>query len=131
MGTYDTYAGVQLKIGPCILNDYEIGEEVPIDDGIYYAANDGFIVIHDGVLIMCTEYITDKYGNELLPNKLIDNNPIVTALEEVKELYGELGLMGYLDDHPDEDKIIDELVEDELIFFSDLDGEDFMEEVDV
>lgn len=125
MGTFDTYAGVELKIGPCILSHYEIGDEVPIDDGIYYSPNDGFIAVNDGVLIMHTEFITDKWGGEILPDRLLNNNPIISAVEEVKELYGELGLAGYIDDHPDEDKI---MKDNELIVFTDLDGEDFMEE---
>ncbi len=109
MGMYDTYDGMQMKVGPRILSTYEIGDEVPIDDGIYYSPNEGFIVIHDGTLIMSPEFLTDKWGNELLANMLVDNNPVKKAVDELVDIYTE---------------------DTELTVFTDLDSEDFMEEID-
>lgn len=106
MGTYDIYAGVQLKVGPCIMKDYEVGDEVPINDGIYYSPYDGYIVVKDGVLIMQEEFITDKWGNEIMPENMLNNNPTKDVLEHYKN-------------------------DPELTVFTDLDGEDFMEEIDV
>jgi hypothetical protein len=106
MGTYDIYAGVQLKVGPCIQIDYEIGDEVPINDGIYYSPYDGYIVVKDGVLIMQEEFITDKWGNEIMPENMLNNNPTKDILERYKN-------------------------DPELTVFTDLDGEEFMEEIDV
>lgn len=54
MGTFDTYKygnlEVQLKVGPCILSNYEIGDSVEIPDGIYHGNGDGIVIILFGKL---------------------------------------------------------------------------------
>ena len=50
MGAYNSYAGVQLKIGDVQGIEFEIGEDVNIEDGIYLGY-EGAVVVFDGKLI--------------------------------------------------------------------------------
>lgn len=81
MGVYDTYGNIQLKVGPCGLNEYRIGNKVPIDDGIYIAYG-GAIVVKDGKLVAEFQKVYDKWGHPLDMSSVLDcNNAVVQALK--------------------------------------------------
>jgi len=66
MGLFDTYAGVQLKIGDVCLRSFRVGHAVPIPDGIYLA-REGIVVIKEGKLLASFEgddIIFDKWGGK-------------------------------------------------------------------
>lgn len=85
MGVYDCYGkdGVQLKIGPCELKQYNEGDKVDITDGIYIA-NEGVVIIHDGKLLATYEILYDKYGGILEP-KGVWENPLIKIVKETVE----------------------------------------------
>lgn len=83
MGVYDEYAGIQLKVGPCVLAQYVIGDEVEIPDGVY-AGHEGLVVIVDGVFVAEFEHLTTKWGDIVdMPSLLDSYSPILQALKEV------------------------------------------------
>ena len=51
MQTFDTYGNVLLKIGPCNFCIFQVGDQVPLPDGIYCGA-EGFVVVKSGIFIM-------------------------------------------------------------------------------
>lgn len=56
---YDTYGDqIQLKSGPCEYNHYEIGDDVPISDGVHFDRS-GFVVVQNGKLIAEVEQYKD------------------------------------------------------------------------
>lgn len=63
MGVYDEYNEIQLKVGECVLRNYEIGDAVEISDGVYVAP-DGTVIIKDGKLLTTFEkdQVWDKWG---------------------------------------------------------------------
>ena len=81
MGVYDCYGkhGIQMKIGPCELKQYNEGDKVDILDGIY-VANEGIVVIHNGKLLATYETLYDKYGS-VLEIKDIWKNPMNQIIE--------------------------------------------------
>ena len=64
MGLYDTYASVQLKVGPRVCKDYVVGDSVPIADGVYVGW-DGAVVVIGGQLAAVFSEVTDKWGNSI------------------------------------------------------------------
>ncbi len=75
MGLYDTFFTkdedeIQLKNGLCKLNEYHIGEEVPLKDGVYVDYG-GIVVIVGGKFVATFPYITDKWGGEFGPRVLL------------------------------------------------------------
>jgi hypothetical protein len=73
MGVYDTFGklGLQIKAGPCAMEDYKTGDKVPLPDGVY-VANEGVMVVQNGIFIMETERFFDKWGGILDPYKVIN-----------------------------------------------------------
>lgn len=63
MGVFDTYGDVQLKVGPVCCNKYNVGDIVPIKDGIYFG-NEGAVVVAGGKLVLVTETVFDKWDGE-------------------------------------------------------------------
>lgn len=83
MGVYDIYAGVQLKCGPCELGDYEIGERVPIPDGIYLGVG-GFVVVHDEKLLAVYDHMVTSWSDEVPARALADHySPVRRAVLEI------------------------------------------------
>ena len=82
MGIYDVYAGIQVKLGPCEMRCYEIGDDVPIKDGIY-AGHEGFFIIHNGKLIGSHSQITTKWGEKILPADMLKSR-ITSIIEEIR-----------------------------------------------
>lgn len=80
MGVYDTYGNTQLKVGPCELKCYDVGDEVEIPDGIYIG-NEGAIVIQDGKFVAEFDKLMSKWGDVIEPSAVIDSfHPIKQAL---------------------------------------------------
>lgn len=85
MGVYDTYDGIQLKVGPRDLGDYAKGDTVPIPDGVYVADN-GIVVILNGMLAETFANLTSKWGDTLVPYEVIkEMHPFAQALKIIKE----------------------------------------------
>jgi len=63
MGMFDEYDGVQLKVGPRTCHCYNIGDSVPIKDGVYVGWT-GFVVIIGGKLSQTFGHINTKYDFE-------------------------------------------------------------------
>jgi len=72
MGVYDIYRekdsefNVQIKVGEVCLNQFLVGDEVSIPDGIYFG-NEGAVVIYKGkfAAIISPNQIFDKWGYPL------------------------------------------------------------------
>ena len=70
MGVYDEYAGLQLKVGPCQLGQYALGDKVPIDDGVYVAWG-GVVVIRNGLFVAAFEHLLSKWGDVIDPEDVL------------------------------------------------------------
>ena len=82
MGTYDEYGCVQLKVGPCELNQYEPGDRVPIADGAYLGY-EGIIVVKRGVFVVYVKHLFNKWGEKLrIADILRQHNPIHQVIKE-------------------------------------------------
>lgn len=65
MGMFDTYAGVQLKVGPRILRNWKVGDKVEeTEDGVYFG-HEGCVVIKDSILIGKYDKIHNKWGKSM------------------------------------------------------------------
>lgn len=87
MGCYDTFGTipVQLKAGECAMIHYELGDVVPIDDGVYLAY-EGAVVIIKGKVAMVTKQVQDKWGGKINLAKVTNmNNPLVPYIEAAAE----------------------------------------------
>jgi len=83
VGVYDCYGDCQLKVGPCELNAYKIGDKVFIPDGIYLDYG-GAVVIKDGVFVAEYKSLTDKYGTPINIHDLVDErNPVSQAVKNM------------------------------------------------
>lgn len=86
MGVYNTYEGVQLKIGRCELKEYKLGDKVDIPDGIY-VGYEGVVVIADKMLVAQYEKIFDKWGGVISCDSAINgHNQITKALENLEDV---------------------------------------------
>jgi len=88
MGVYDTYGEIQLKVGPCRLFDFEVGDLVPLADGVYIG-HEGAAVIVDGRLMVTFKDIITKWGESVKAASLlnIEDNPVwgAIAVQELME----------------------------------------------
>lgn len=85
MGVYDTYNGIQLKVGPMDFEDYAMGDTVPIPDSVYLG-NEGAVVVLNGVLAATFDRVITKWGDELKPIEIIEElSPIIQVLKIIKE----------------------------------------------
>lgn len=83
MGVYDCYGNCQLKIGPCELDVYDIGDKVPITDGIYLDYG-GAVVIKDGIFVAEFKELTDKYGGSIDIEQVVnEGNPLYELAQQV------------------------------------------------
>ncbi len=83
MGMYDEYAGVQLKVGPCTLREYKMGEPVGIHDGVY-VGYEGIVVVHEGILVAVHKNIYDKWGGIVSTSDILNaGSPLVQKLKEL------------------------------------------------
>lgn len=73
---------IQLKNGPCKMEDYKVGDKVPLDDGVY-VGREGVVVVIDGKFAAAFNHLTDKWGDLFdlgslmgdLPRGLLDDFP--------------------------------------------------------
>jgi len=95
MGMYDTVwlnkseedgFCIQFKHGEQGLYDYEIGDEIPINDGIHFAP-EGCFVVYEGKVVAIfeskDEFLTDKWGNGMEYPNLSSYMDI--ALRQIKQ----------------------------------------------
>jgi len=66
MPGFNTYGNVQLQIVPHDFHQYQLGDQVPLADGIY-CGHDGFIVIVDGKFVLETQTMQSTQGATLFP----------------------------------------------------------------
>jgi hypothetical protein len=71
MGMFDTYGGIQLKVGPRLLRDWKVGDKVEETEDGAYLSHDGVVVIKDSTLIATFDKLTDKWGKAYNPEKLL------------------------------------------------------------
>ena len=64
MGVYDTVGNCQIKAGPCEMEYYEIGDDVPLEDGVY-VSYEGVIVVVNGVFFTEFKGLKDKWGGRI------------------------------------------------------------------
>ena len=80
MGVYDIVCGVQVKCTPDqILKEYDIGDFIQLEDGIYIGY-EGWFFVRNSEVIDNGLNIYDKWGNLLSLEKLMSNNPISEAM---------------------------------------------------
>ena len=83
MGAYDEYKGIQLKVGPCEMIEFEPGDRVDLADGAYVGYG-GVVIVKRGVFVSMVEKLYDKWGGEISLDALLDpSNPVHQALKEV------------------------------------------------
>ena len=78
MGVYDEYAGLQLKVGPRRLDQYIVGDKVPIEDGVYVAWG-GVVVVKGGMFIAAFEHLLTKWGGVIEPEDVLGPHDYITA----------------------------------------------------
>jgi hypothetical protein len=84
MGIYDCYGNAQLKLGDVEMRDFQVGDEVPIPDGVYvdYGA---VVVIKDGKFLAEFENLTTKWGDTVDSSVVLEpHSAVVQAMKDVK-----------------------------------------------
>jgi len=81
MGVYNTYGRTQIKVGDLRCNDFEIGDEAEIPDGIY-VDHSSAIVIKDGKFIAEFDHIISKWGDIIECDEVIERKDYIKALTE-------------------------------------------------
>jgi len=85
MGVYDLYEGVQLKVGPCELKSFKVGDTVPILDGVY-VGYEGIVVISGCIFVARFANLETKWGEVLDPRALLNGkNPVIRAMIKMAE----------------------------------------------
>lgn len=88
MGMFDTVGGrIQTKAGPCGMENYEIGDKAPFDDGCYIGYEGTFTVLHGHIVAITTEErVFDKWGGLLDTKEILDpRNPMTSVVSAVLE----------------------------------------------
>lgn len=70
MAIFDYYGEMQLKVGDVCMAEYQLFDAVPIPDGVYVAW-EGIIVVIHGQWVAQFEYLTDKWGGSVRPEKIL------------------------------------------------------------
>lgn len=90
MGMYDTYGDIQLKVGDMQMQAFQIGDVVPIDDGVYVARN-GVVVIVGGRFVAQFTNLKSKWGDILQPEDAIESvDYIKQQIQNIKQQYSAL-----------------------------------------
>jgi hypothetical protein len=87
MGMYDIYGeeGAQLKVGPCDLKHYLIGEVVSIEDGVYVAPYEGIVVVYKGILVAVVKKMWSKWGHVIDWTAIVEEmNPLMEYIKQFK-----------------------------------------------
>jgi len=89
MGVYDSYGpnGTQLKVsndGILDLRSFDIGDPVPLDDGVYLSSE--IVIVVGGKLVAVLDRLLDKWGGEVDWQALVnERNPVVQAIQSLQE----------------------------------------------
>jgi len=75
MGIYNTYGNVQMKIDCDDMISYNVGDKVPIPDGVY-VGREGVIVINKGIFVAEFPHIISKWGEIISCEKVIESNDV-------------------------------------------------------
>jgi len=87
MGMFDTVGpdGFQIKCAYRVLDHYNIGDDIPIADGLYLTLEGWFIVVN-GKVAECGVDIYNKWGGRLEARDIINpDNPVQKAIDEFEE----------------------------------------------
>ena len=85
MGVFDTVCGVQVKCTPdLIFKEYDIGDFIQLEDGIYLGY-EGWFMVRNSKVTDNGLNVYDKWGNLLSLEKLMANNPISEAIKLIEE----------------------------------------------
>jgi len=91
MGCYDEFVKgnicVQLKVGECLLIEYNEGDDVVMKDGIYIG-HEGVVVIKDSkvIAIFSKDEIFSKWGDVLSCEEILNpHDYIKQCIDSVKE----------------------------------------------
>lgn len=85
MGIYDCYGTAQLKVGDPSLQSFQIGDEVPISDGVYIDYNT-IIVIKDGKFLAEFGSLITKWNDIIdLSTVLAPYNQMLQAIKDNNE----------------------------------------------
>lgn len=89
MGMYDTYGDVQLKVGDVEMRHFQIGDDVPIEDGVY-VAREGVVVIADGRFFAYFPTLKSKWGDEINPEDVLRPHDYIKDAVELGSHHAEL-----------------------------------------
>ena len=85
MGIYDTYGDAQIKIGDVQMNYYEVGDSVPLSDGIYVDHGVAIVVLN-GVFVAQFDKIYTKWGDQILPEQILcPHDEVSQVVKDLKE----------------------------------------------
>lgn len=88
MGVYDTYGNleIQLKVGPCTCQHFNVGETVPLEDGVYFGYEGAIVVVNSMfVAEFLPSQIRSKWG-DVLGIDLNRVNPVAVAVEKITHI---------------------------------------------
>jgi len=114
MGIYDTFVDGNVAVQIKYTNDedsmpiYNVGELIATEDCVLIGY-EGVVVIKDGIVVMVTENLMDKWGHILDCHEIVGaKNPIQIAVDNLVDKY---------------------ITDKDLTTFTDIDGDDFLDEL--
>jgi len=85
MGIYDTYGDAQIKIGDVQMNYYEVGDSVPLSNGIYIDHSVAIVVLN-GIFVAQFDELYTKWGDRILPEQIIHpHDELSQVVKDLKE----------------------------------------------
>lgn len=85
MGAYACYGNAQLKVGDDLSQNFQIGDEVPIPDGVYVDYGT-VVIIKEGKFLAEFDSLTTKWGDTIdLRIILAPYSPMEQAIKELNE----------------------------------------------
>lgn len=83
--TFDrTYGTVTLKVGPCDSRVFQIGDAVPIQDGVYVGW-EGLVIVKDGKLTAEYPGVVSKFGDTMKACDLMKYFGVHTVMAKERE----------------------------------------------
>jgi len=76
MRIFDTYGPkrIQIKLGPCKLKHYKIGDKAPMKNGVYVGWN-GCVVVLKGKVAATFPDVTSTWGKPISPEVILNTQP--------------------------------------------------------
>ncbi len=91
MGLYDTVVDktkniyIQVKSTECIMMNYEVGDQIPLEDGVH-VGHEGVFTVKDGKVSAVYKQIIDKWGGTISPQEILEpHNPVGIAIKNIDE----------------------------------------------